>query len=101
MKCLLVLMSKLRESARGQECQVRLPAICNFDSATTILAHLGGAGIGKKHADLHASFCCSSCHSVVDGAVNSKLSKEYIALSFLQGMVRTQIIWLKNGNVKI
>ena len=30
-------LSKIRKSAKLQECQVRIPGICNFDETTTIL----------------------------------------------------------------
>ena len=45
-----VISQKLRDSARGQDCTLRLPGICNFDSATTVLAHLpcGQKGMGMK-----------------------------------------------------
>ena len=38
-------MSKLRKSAKGQLCLVRLPGVCNHNAETTVLAHLGGAGM--------------------------------------------------------
>ncbi|BBI46989.1 hypothetical protein KPSA1B_105772 [Pseudomonas syringae pv. actinidiae] len=34
---------KLRASAKGQDCTVRIPAICNYNPETTVLAHLPGA----------------------------------------------------------
>ena len=42
-------MSKLRKLARDRECQVRIPGICNHNPETTVLAHLGGAGMGIAH----------------------------------------------------
>jgi hypothetical protein len=94
-------VSKLRESARGQVCLVRLPGVCNHDTEKTVLAHLGGAGVGRKQPDLLGAFCCSDCHANIDGAVKSMFNKEYLQLAFLEGMVRTQQYWLKNGLVKI
>ncbi len=35
-----VVSKKVRDSARGQDCTVRIPGTCNFDPATTVLAHL-------------------------------------------------------------
>ena len=60
-------MSKLRKSARGRECTVRIYGVCNHDPATTVLAHINGAGMGMKHNDLHGAFSCSSCHAWLDG----------------------------------
>lgn len=89
-------MSKLRRSARGQDCMVRIPGVCNFNPETTVLAHLGGAGMGLKNSDLFASFCCSNCHDVIDGRRQYKeASKLEIEIMFLHGMFRTQMYWLE------
>lgn len=91
-------MSKLRKSAQGQDCFVRIPGICNRNPETTILAHLNGGGMGMKHNDLFGSFCCSSCHDEVDRRTRN-VDKSYVDLCFLQGMQRTQQWWLDNGLV--
>lgn len=92
---------KLRDSARGRECQVRIPGICNHNDETTVLAHLNGGGAGTKQSDLFATFCCSSCHDAVDGRVQTKYFNDELDLMLLQGMVRTQQIWLDEGMVKL
>ena len=92
-------MSKLRKSARMQECQIRLPTICNFNPEKTILAHLGGAGMGRKHNDLFASFACSDCHDAIDGKIRTCLTQDDLKLAFFEGMQRTQQIWLDNGDI--
>ena len=94
-------MSKLRKSAQGQECQVRIPAICNGNQETVVLAHLNGAGMGMKHADIHGSYACSACHDVIDGRVKAGIAQDSIILMHLMGMVRTQQIMLKNGLIKL
>ena len=90
-------MSKLTKSARGMGCQVRLPGICNFNPETTVLAHLGGAGMGMKSLDIHGAFCCSSCHDAYDGRTKVGISRDEIKMYFYDGMVRTQNYWIKNG----
>ena len=94
-------MSKLRKSAKDRECQIRLPGICNFNPATTVLAHLGGSGMGQKRSDLHGSFACSACHDAVDSRVRVGISNEQLELWHLHGMVRTQEIWEREGLIKI
>lgn len=94
-------MSKLTESARGRECQIRIPGICNRDESTTVLAHLNGGGMGMKHSDIHGAFACSSCHDAYDRRIRLDLDKNYVDFLFYQAMVRTQIIWLKMGLIKI
>ena len=90
-------MPNLRKEARGRDCQIRLPGVCNFDAATSVLAHLNGAGMGMKHDDIHASIACSRCHDAVDGRLKVDFGKDYLELAFMWGMVRTQKIWIKHG----
>ena len=60
----------LRKLAKGQDCQMRIPGVCNFDPETTVLAHIrkgGVAGVGQKPKDLIGVWSCSDCHDVIDG----------------------------------
>jgi len=93
-------MSKITESAKNQNCQIRIPNVCNFNIETTVFCHLGGAGIALKSSDLHGSYGCSNCHFIVDGG-KTEHSRNKIILWFFQGMIRTQIILLENGLIKI
>lgn len=45
-------MSKLRESARGQDCLVRLPGVCNRNPETVVLAQVGRWWHGIKDSRL-------------------------------------------------
>lgn len=94
-------MSKLRESAKGQECLVRVPGVCNFNQETTILAHINGAGVGIKNHDLFGSHCCFACHTWLDGGYSKDHTRDYRDLLHLQGMMRTQQYWLKHGYIVI
>jgi len=87
---------KLRESARGRDCQVRLPG-CNHNPKTTALAHLNGGGMGTKHSDIHGAFACSNCHEILDTNANTDFDREFIELAHHQGVMRTQKIWLDEG----
>lgn len=60
---------KLRNSANGQDCTVRIARICNYNPSTTVLAHLpcGQKGMGMKGFDTVAVYACSACHDVIDG----------------------------------
>ena len=89
----------LRKTARGQQCMVRIPDVCNHNPETTVLAHLNGAGMARKHDDMFGAFCCSACHGVVDGA-KSEYSRNDIRLMHLDGILRTQQWWLDNGYIK-
>ena len=83
----------LRNLAKGRECQVRLPGICNGDPATTVLAHyrlIGISGIGMKSPDLIAAHACASCHYTVDN-----VKGDDVRLAHAEGVFRTQAILLK------
>ncbi len=91
---------KIRESAKGQECQVRIPGVCNFNPETTVLAHVGkGSGMGQKCDDIHATYACSSCHDVMDG--RTSLSMNEVRLYSYEGMVRTQKLLLEQELIKV
>jgi hypothetical protein len=98
-------MSKIRESASGKECQVRLPFVCNYNSATTVFAHLNGGGMGKKKVDVLGAYACSACHYAVDRLPASRFIttfKEAMDLiAFYEAIHRTQEDMLKNGLIKI
>jgi hypothetical protein len=82
----------LRKKARGRECTVRLPGICNHNSETVVLAHVrlaGVSGMGLKADDLLGAWACSSCHDAIDRRANTDLDRDYVRLAHLEGMVRT------------
>jgi hypothetical protein len=76
---------------------VRIPGVCNWNPETTVLAHIGGAGMGMKADDIHGAHCCSSCHDAIDGRVQTDYSNDELELMHLQGVIRTQRIWRKEG----
>jgi hypothetical protein len=95
-------MSKLRKSAQGQECQIRIPGVCNGNPETTVLAHLNGGGMGAKRSDIHAAYACSDCHDFVDGrSGHDNREQSNRVIYHLQGVIRTQEIMLKEGLIKI
>ena len=88
-------MTRLRKLARGRDCQIRLPGICNFNPETTVLAHYrmsGVSGMGMKAPDICAAWACSACHSYVDSHRDDATAR-----SFLEGIIRTQHALVKEG----
>ena len=98
-------MTNLRNSAKGEDCLIRLPGICNGNPATTVLAHyrlIGISGLGLKSPDMLAAFACSACHDYVDSRrISADLSRDQVKLAHLEGVMRTQAYWLKQGYVKV
>jgi len=93
----------LRKLANGKECQVRIPNVCNFDSSTTVLAHLrmaGVTGIGLKSADILGAWACDCCHAAIDRRTHKDLDRDYVRACFYDGMARTIDQLTKLGVVK-
>ena len=96
-----VVSKKLRDSARGQDCTLRIPGICNFDSATTVLAHLpcGQKGTGMKGPDMISVFACSACHDRIDARTSS--APAVTGADMLRALAETQLKWLDMGLMTI
>lgn len=94
--------SKIRESARGKSCKVRVPGVCNGDPETVVLAHLNGAGVGRKAPDHHGADACCACHEWLDGGYAQQgCSREYRDLLHLEGVIRTQDRLIEEGFITI
>lgn len=95
-------MSAIRQSARGETCQVRYPGVCTHDSATVILSHYrgsaGGKGLSLKSIDEASAYCCTACDACYDGqAPRPGFTKEQADLWWLQGHMRTLVILKEKG----
>lgn len=91
---------KYTKSARGKPCQIRVPGVCRPapDNETTVPCHLNGAGMGRKHSNIHIAYGCAACHDFVDGGwTRTDYSKDEVDLLLLQGLIRTQIIMIEEG----
>ena len=83
-------MSKLRDAARGQICQIRIPGLCSHNPEETVLAHFRmDCGVGMKPLDLCGSWACATCHRAVDGQMKTGYTRDQLDLMHLQGMYRT------------
>lgn len=92
--------SKIRKSAQGQCCMVRIPDVCSFNPETTVLAHVNGAGMGQKAHDFQGAYCCDKCHAVIDGRAKSDYTPVMIKLFHLEGVLRTQQLLFCEGLIK-
>jgi Protein of unknown function (DUF1364) len=93
-------VSKLRKSARGRDCQIRIPGICTGNPETVVLCHLPGGGMGGKMPDLFGAFGCAACHDAVDGRIPSPYPTPKLMRWFYEGVFRTQQIWLDEGFIR-
>jgi len=91
---------KYTESARGQECQVRIPGVCKGDDSTVVFAHIGGAGWALKHPNIIGAYACHECHVTIDGSkTNNDYTHDELQYMHLEGMVRTQLIMIREGTL--
>lgn len=63
-----VVSQAVRDSARGEDCTLRL-ACCNFNTETTSFCHIrqfGWAGTAQKPPDFLGVYACSNCHDALD-----------------------------------
>jgi hypothetical protein len=81
-----------RKAAKGQECMVRIPGICNRDPETTVLAHYrlaGYCGTGMKPDDeAFGAWASSACHDECDRRTRLE-ETEYVRLCHAEGVLRT------------
>lgn len=95
-------MSKLRKAARGRQCQIRIPGVCNGNPETTVLAHYRMAGLcgtGIKPSDFVGAWACDSCHSQVDGRSKALYTKDKLRQWHLEGVMRTLTVLESEGLV--
>lgn len=91
----------LRKLARGRQCQIRIPAVCNHDPETTVLCHLPGGGMAMKRHDIHAAWGCSACHDAIDQRVKTDYPAPVLKLWHLEAVLRTQQVLLEEGVLRV
>lgn len=85
-------MSKIRQSAKHQPCQIRLAGVCNSNRETTVLAHFRlseTCGVALKPPDYLGAWACSACHDAVDGRVKTDYTHDELRLAHAEGIFRT------------
>jgi len=94
-------MSKLRESAKGEECLIRLPGVCNHNPDTTVFCHYRlNTGGSIKPDDFQGAYGCSSCHDEIDRRTR-KHEFDYVRLAHAEGCFRTQKKLIEKGLVRL
>lgn len=100
-------MSKVTQSARGEQCQIRIPHVCRAPVTETVVwCHANGSaagkGIGMKSHDFLGAYGCQGCHDVYDRRVNLPpgMCREDVELAFWEGHARSLVMLVKKGLVK-
>jgi hypothetical protein len=96
-------LTKIRASARDQECTLRFPGVCNYRTDTTVLCHSNlledGKGYGIKAPDEKGAYGCCRCHDVLDGRAKRPVGMSYEVMIdlFYNGVARTNAILRRLG----
>lgn len=99
-------MSKIRASANGEDCLVRMPGVCTFDPAKTIWSHArwlsAGKGRSLKAHDLCGAYCCTNCDAVYDGQTKppAGMTREQVDLDWFHGHMRSLVRLAEKGLIK-
>ncbi|RRO02398.1 DUF1364 domain-containing protein [Pectobacterium aquaticum] len=94
-------MTNFKKEARGRDCQIRIPGVCNFNPETTVLAHYrlaGTCGTGIKPDDIQGAWACSSCHDEIDRRTRHT-DTETERLCHAEGVMRTLNILISEGKL--
>ena len=93
----------IRDSAKGEECMVRIAGVCRGGTEHTIWSHapLGAAGKGKgiKALDLAGAMCCTACDAVVDGQARRPvgMTRDEVLLAWHEGHLRSLVRLAQKG----
>ena len=85
--------SKIRQSARGEDCTINIAGVCAGDSETVVLCHFPseGKGMGIKSHDLSAGYGCARCHDAVDGRLKNAEFREHAEFYMRRSILRTHL----------
>lgn len=91
-----LISTKLRNSAKGQECTFQIPGVCCHDPERTVLCHIRDEkkGLGNKADDWSAAFGCDRCHEAID---HHKLPIDQERFYVLRALQRTWRNWIERG----
>lgn len=93
-------MKKITNSARGRNCEIRLPGICapGPENETVVFCHfrqIGISGLGFKTDAPIGAYGCAACHAFVDSHHDCATQ-----LAFAEGCFRTINIMWRDGIVR-
>jgi hypothetical protein len=93
---------KLRDSAKGEDCTVRLPG-CPGRADMTIWSHYrgsaGGKGLSIKASDRAGAYACTYCDAVYDGQRTRPIgmTKDEVDLAWHEGHIRSLVRMEQKG----
>ena len=87
--------TKITKSARGENCSLRIPGVCNHDSATVVFCHAPsvGSGMGLKSPSWWGSYGCAKCHDAIDNR-NNVLNRKFTIQGYELSPFMINWLWL-------
>lgn len=94
---------KLRRSAQGHPCTMRIPDVCNGDPETSVLAHpcVANGGMAWKASDEMGAIACSACHDCVDGRDHTWVPRSLLLECWIRGHQETLTYWRQMGLLSV
>lgn len=95
---------KITDSAKGEDCTLRIPGICNGNPETTVFAHLpGNKGTGTKNHDIFGVYACNKCHDWIDGRGGESEYEDWLDRheQMLRALQETQIKLYQKGLLRV
>ena len=96
-------LQKLRDSARGETCLMRLDDCAGQDTRTCVLAHVRSGynkGMGSKPDDCVGVTMCASCHDMYDGRRKAPYTREEMDAWFFESYAVQVARWIRQGVLK-
>ena len=94
-------MSKISESARGEDCQVRYIGVCCYDQAKTIWSHCrhlaAGRGKGIKAVDAAGAYACTPCDAAYDQMQGTNATRNELDADWNMGHFRSLVKLKEKG----
>lgn len=93
----MIRSKKVKDSARGEDCALRLVGICSFNPEQTVLCHVGKmGGRGFKCDDTFSVYGCFNCHQEIDG-----VNRRELAGDILRAVEETQHKLIEKGLINV
>lgn len=94
-------MTPIRKSAKGENCTMRIPNVCNGNRDTVVWAHSNraedGKGMGMKARDEEGCYACVACHSWLDGGYAGHMPRSLVETYFDLARSESQAILKRKG----
>lgn len=90
-----IISKKIRDSARGEDCTLRLNG-CRNNTETVVLCHAKGTGMkgfNMKVPDIFSIYGCMHCHDILDG----RKKGEWDYQDVIRAMAETQMKFIEKG----